>query len=117
MTAVEQVVRGVLLEGVDDWLPLDVLIWHARQHAQGVPGGFKQVVLDALEKLLAERLALVGDIGDRGFQSWSVPTAEAIGRIVAECNAVNWEPYGSLCWISNTLEGTQFVQQDGAGLA
>lgn len=107
MTEIENIADEILKEGLDDWVPLDTLIWSAREVAEKSEYDFKSLTIDVLHFLLSEGLALVGDIGDSGFDAWTTPPAETIERIVAACERLDWQPAGGLCWISTTPKGDQ----------
>lgn len=110
VTEVENIADEILREGLDDWVPLDTLIWSAREVAVKSECDFKTMTIDVLNFLLSEGFALVGDISDSGFTSWTTPPAETIERIVVACEAMGWQPAGGLCWISTTPKGDQRVQ-------
>jgi hypothetical protein len=116
MTGIEQIVAHVLREGLDDWVPIDTLLWYARQDSPEPIEAFKQVAISAMEILLFEGLSVIGDIGDEGFAEWPGPPVEVIGRVVAECDAVDWQPFGAVCWLSNTEKGTRRITEDLGGL-
>ncbi len=110
MTGTEKIARTLLREGEDDWWPIDVLIWHAREVSPESADDFKSVAVAVLRFLLFEELATVGDIGESGFESWSTSLDETVEIVVSKCETVNWEPLGGLCWMSNTAKGNRYIQ-------
>jgi hypothetical protein len=107
--AVEEVIARIVRAGLDDWVPVDVLLWYARRASPDPVDSFKEVAITALRILLNEELATVGDIGETGFERWKGTVGESVDRIIAECEAMNWEPLGSLCWLSSTPNGDQLA--------
>ncbi|MEY9950015.1 hypothetical protein [Kitasatospora sp. GAS1066B] len=103
----ENVALEVLREGADDWVPIDALLWHAR----AVSGGedFRRVAIESLAFLMTRGLAMVGDIGESGFEPWRGELQAVLDRVTACCAALNWEPQGGCCWISATADGSAFV--------
>ena len=106
MKTVETVADEVLREGLDDWIPIDVLLWHAKKSAMRSGCEFKEIVRGVLRFLLAEDLVMIGDIGDSGFESWSISPVEAVDRAIYLCDSMGWEPFGGACWIANTKKGS-----------
>ncbi|MCO5968918.1 hypothetical protein [Actinoallomurus soli] len=113
MTEAHEIADEVLREGADDWVPLDSLIWYARESASNSGSDFKRLAIEALEFLLSEELVLVGDLGESGFEPWATSTTKTIERIVAACESTDWKPSGGLCWLSTTPKGDQRVQGTG----
>ena len=110
MTGVEEISYALLREGVDDWWPIDVLLWHAREASPDPADSFKEVAVSVLGFLLSQDLATVGEIGESGFEPWSTSFDETMETVVSKCESVNWEPFGGLCWISNTAKGNRYIQ-------
>ena len=59
MTEVENIADEILREWLGDWVPLDTLIWSAREVAEKSERDFKNLTIDVLHFLLSEGLALV----------------------------------------------------------
>jgi hypothetical protein len=110
MMEIDEIADEVLREGVDDWVPIDVLLWYAQQASHGSQDSFEKLVAMVLEFLLSNGLMLVGEIGDSGFESWNDSPNEAVGRVIRECERVSWKPLGGLFWLSNTRKGTRRVR-------
>jgi len=110
MTEVKAVAMAILREGLNDWVPIDTLIWYAKDATREFPEAFKELTVKVLEYLLAEELIAVGDIGDSGFEAWHISSEQVIQRVTAACDAVNWQPLLGLFWLSNTEKGDECVK-------
>ncbi|MFP8964834.1 hypothetical protein ACLIYP_30355 [Streptomyces nanhaiensis] len=102
-------VDRVLAEAVDDWIPVDMLLWHAREEAKRSGEDFRQVAVALLEVLLEEHLMELGDLGESGFEAWNSPVGDQVRRFVDGCESVGWEPFGALWWLAITPEGLRRV--------
>lgn len=105
---IERVVAPALDEGLDDWVPVDTLIWNARQVVPRDSDRFAGFFASVLDRLLREELMVVGEIGNTGFEPWPAATvADTVDRVVRDCQAVGWLPQGGLCWLASTPKGKQ----------
>ncbi|MET9261286.1 hypothetical protein [Amycolatopsis sp. NPDC004079] len=101
-----RVVAPTLDEGLDDWVPVDSLIWNAFQVVPRDSDRFAGFFASVLDYLLREGLMVVGEIGDTGFEPWPASSVEdTVERVVRDCQAVDWSAKLGLCWLSNTPEG------------
>ncbi|OLZ47245.1 hypothetical protein [Amycolatopsis keratiniphila] len=104
---IERAVAPTLDDGLDDWVPVDTLIWNAIQVVPKDSDRFAGFFATVLDYLLREGLMIVGDIGDTGFEPWTSSIEDTVERVTRDCQAVDWAPQGSLCWLSNTPKGDQ----------
>ena len=104
---IERAVAPTLDRALDDWVPVDTLIWNAIQVVPEDSDRFAGFFATVLDYLLREGLMIVGDIGDTGFEPWTSSIEDTVERVIRDCQAVAWSPQGSLCWLSNTPEGDQ----------
>ncbi|MFF7634365.1 hypothetical protein ACFZB9_14610 [Kitasatospora sp. NPDC008050] len=109
MTDIDGIVREILREGLDDWVPVDTLLWYVRQESPAPEESFKATFVETIRYLLSEGLMLVGEIGESGFEPWPGTVSQIIERLVAACDAVSWTPFGSVCWLSNTSAGSSRI--------
>ncbi|MDX6740109.1 hypothetical protein [Actinocorallia sp. A-T 12471] len=93
------------IEGLDDWVPIDRLIYLVKEVEKTLAENFREAVLSACALLLDRGLMEVGEIGDDGFDSWPGRSREIIDRIATELDRVNWMPFGGSCWLANTPYG------------
>ena len=108
MTAeIESIIDTLLREGLDDWLPVDTLLWHVREAFPAPPDRFKNLVPAVLHRLLADRLMVVGDLGESGFEPWEDTPEKTVERVIAGLEALGWEPLGGFCWLADTPQGAQ----------
>lgn len=101
----ENIVCELLVEGLDDWVPVDRLIGLVRASEDLRDRGLKEATVDILDHLLRQDLMAVGDLGDSGFEAWPGAVEENIAKVVAILDNFNWEPLGGACWLSNTARG------------
>ena len=93
---IEPLAERILREAEDDWIPLDMLLWHSRESAAQEGEDFKQVAIDVLRFLLEGELMEIGDLSASGFEAWIGPLDEIVQRVAADAESVNWEPLGGL---------------------
>ncbi|GLZ34637.1 hypothetical protein Lesp02_68240 [Lentzea sp. NBRC 105346] len=101
----DAVVHEVLVEGLDDWVPIDRVIgsaWEVAQRSGGVPVETASTII----RLLVEGGQMVpGVIEANGFEAWRGSPSELATRIIQQCEELNWEPFGAGCWLANTQDG------------
>lgn len=108
---VEKLAREILIEGLDDWVPIDSLIEGAREFAAPFGVDFRTLSIDALTYLFAEGLAEPGNLGHTGFESIGT-TPDALARVIADCERFDWLPKGASHWLSNTEKGDRSVAEN-----
>ncbi|MGW7533294.1 hypothetical protein [Amycolatopsis sp. NPDC054798] len=108
---IEQVVAPTIEDGLDDWVPVDSLIWNASQVVPKDSDRFAGFFASVLGYLLREGLMAAGEIGGTGFEPWTTSSVEdTVERVVRDCQAVDWFAGLGLCWLSNTPEGDRRAQ-------
>ncbi|WP_409186232.1 hypothetical protein F9C11_19165 [Amycolatopsis sp. VS8301801F10] len=113
---IERVAAPTLDEGLDDWVPVDSLIWNVSQVVPKDSDRFAGFFAAVLGYLLREGLMVVGEIGDTGFEPWAASSVEdTVERVVRDCQAVGWSPGLGLCWLSNTEEGDRRARTAARG--
>ena len=109
---IEQVVGLTLDEGLDDWIPVESLIWSVCQAVAGDSNRFAELLASVLDCLLREELMIIGEIGDTGFEPWPATAIEGfVERVVRDCRTGNGYSRLSLCWLVNTINGDQQAQR------
>lgn len=110
---VERVVVDTIADSLDDWVPLDWLIANTARVVPENSDHFTGFFASVLDYLLREGLMVVGEIG---FEPWP-PAAveETVGRVVRDCQAVNWTPRLGLYWLANTPGGVSRARRPGRG--
>ena len=112
-------IAELLLRGLDDWVDATEVAWVAK--AVGGARGEREVrdlAFRIIEQLLGENLMIVGMVTETGFNAWTVPANEALGRIKGEWRALPQGPgLGEICWLSLTKEGARranelWIKQD-----
>lgn len=101
----EHIVRELLVEGLDDWVPVDRLIGLVRESEDLRDEEFKEATAGILDHLLRQDLMAVGELGESGFEAWPGTVEENVTKVVATLDDVNWVPLGGACWLSNTARG------------
>ena len=100
-----EITREVLVEGIDDWIPVDTLIALARESQDPQHGDFKSLTVSILESLLKQGFIDVGEIGETGFEAWPGEVDEVIAKAVRVLETVEWTPLGGAFWLANTPLG------------
>src|SRR5436305_6985689 len=101
----ESIIRDLLIEGVEDWVPIDTLIGLANESEKSEGGNFKEIVASILDYLLKDDLMVAGEIGNSGFEAWAGDADSIARRIIARLDEVDWRPFGGVCWLANTSKG------------
>ncbi|GHI09668.1 hypothetical protein AQI88_41385 [Streptomyces cellostaticus] len=99
------VVRELIEEGLDDWVPVDRLLGLAEDVAQDRAAGFRDVATDLLRWLLTSGLMAVGDLGGSGFEAWPETGDELLAKAVRVLDGFDWNPQGGAYWLANTPKG------------
>ncbi|MFF5639505.1 hypothetical protein [Streptomyces sp. NPDC012825] len=105
----KRIFADVLIEGLDDWVPIDQLIWAAREAAQGGP--WKGFFADLLHFLLESGLIQIGELAAEGFSPWKGGPGEVVQLVLDDLERLSWEPkLGSRAWIANTDAGNKVAR-------
>ncbi|WP_097882669.1 hypothetical protein [Streptomyces sp. st140] len=100
----ERVYADVLIEGLDDWVPIDQLLWAARERVKDP--SWREFFTELLHFLLAHDLIRIGEIAEEGFSPWGGEADEVVRLVVEDLEGHSWEPaLGSRAWIANTEAG------------
>ncbi|MFF0067218.1 hypothetical protein ACFYRC_38135 [Streptomyces sp. NPDC005279] len=105
----EVIIRELLVEGLDDWVPVDRLIGLAREAAEPSSGDFRALAGEVLADVVRGGLMAVGEIGDTGFEPWAGDDDAVLHRVVVALDRVAWIPAGGVCWLANTPEGDRLA--------
>ncbi|SFR28723.1 hypothetical protein SAMN04488564_11531 [Lentzea waywayandensis] len=81
------------------------MIGWAREVAAEDGGDFRSTAIAVIEYQVLGGLMAAGEIGDDGFEEWPGTPAETVRNAVEKCEALNWEPFGAACWLSNAEAG------------
>lgn len=101
----------ILVEGLDDWVSVDSLIWEAKEAAG--QSDFRSVFVEVLAAMFAREYVEAGRVGGPdGFVSEGA-SRETLDRVVAECESLDWRPRGGGYWLANTERGTRHAREDG----
>ncbi|MFF8437147.1 hypothetical protein ACF1D2_12975 [Streptomyces bacillaris] len=104
-----RVFAEVLIEGMDDWVPIDQLLWAAREGAQGRP--WKEFFVELLRFLLENELIQIGELAAEGFSPWRGEAGEVSQLVVEDLERFSWKPeLGSRAWIANTAAGNDVAR-------
>ncbi|WP_060177070.1 hypothetical protein [Streptomyces sp. IMTB 1903] len=105
----KRVFADVLIEGLDDWVPIDQLIWAAREAVKGGP--WKDFFAELLHLLLENGLIQIGELAAEGFSPWKGEAGEVVQLVLNDLERLSWEPkLGSLAWIANTEAGNEVAR-------
>jgi hypothetical protein len=105
----KRIFADVLIEGLDDWVPIDQLIWAAREAAKGSP--WKNLFAELLHLLLENGLIQIGELAAEGFSPWKGEAGEVVQLVLDDLERLSWEPkLGSRAWIANTEAGNEVAR-------
>ncbi|SDT82497.1 hypothetical protein SAMN05216371_7286 [Streptomyces sp. TLI_053] len=107
-----RVFADILIEGMDDWVPIDQLIWTAREEAE--EESWKSYFSELLLFLLEKDLIRIGELAEGGFLPWGGSPPEILELVIDDLERLDWEPrLGSRAWIANTELSPPAVGTDG----
>ncbi|HEV7934116.1 MAG TPA: hypothetical protein VGP70_17635 [Actinomadura sp.] len=105
----EDIFQEILMEGLEDWVPVDRVIGLTRESKESQGEDFKAATVEVIESLLGRELIVVGEIGETGFEAWTGDIGDIVAKVVAKLDRVNWAPFGGVCWLANTPRGDSEV--------
>ncbi|MFG2305283.1 hypothetical protein [Actinacidiphila glaucinigra] len=104
-----RIFADVLVEGLDDWVPIDQLIWAAQEGANG--RSWKEFFAELLHFLLENDMIQIGELAAEGFSPWSGAADEVVRLVLDDLERLSWEPkLGSRAWIANTEAGNEVAR-------
>ncbi|XVV06007.1 hypothetical protein ACQPW3_11725 [Actinosynnema sp. CA-248983] len=105
----ERIFADVLIEGLDDWVPIDQLIWAAREETKGPSR--KEFFAELLHFLLENGLIQIGELAAAGFKPWRGSAGEVVQVVLDDLERLSWDPkLGSRAWIANTEAGNEVAR-------
>ncbi|MGV4983306.1 hypothetical protein ACVB8X_01945 [Streptomyces sp. NRAIS4] len=107
----EYIIRELLEEGLDDWVPVDRLVGLAQETVEQSDRDFRDVATEALTQLVSGGLMEVGDLGESGFEAWNGTPDAIVKRVVSTLEEFDWLPQGGACWLANTPHGNSQAPQ------
>ena len=107
----DEAVTSMLIEGLDDWVPLQSLIWHGTEVAEHTSEPLETVVADLLVAVGSAGRMRVGELGDTAFELWAEAEDYNVARVLEECRFYEWSPLGAGCWLANTAEGDRLAAE------
>lgn len=102
-SAVDVIVRELLIGLTDDWEPIEAILGPAEDAVGNDGPEFKQLVRDVLDRVFREKLAEACPVGRLGEVEGSSP--EVLDRIIANLEVNSWEPLGEGYWLMATEKG------------
>ncbi|MFD7412159.1 hypothetical protein [Kitasatospora purpeofusca] len=104
-----RVFADILIEGMDDWVPIDQLIWAAKEEVEGGP--WRNYFAELLVFLLENDLIQIGELAESGFSPWIGEPARILQLVTEDLESLSWDPrLGSRAWISNTGTGNDLAR-------
>ena len=92
---VRRVIDAVLLDGTDDFVLLDSLLWHARVEAEKESRDYREAVAEVGFTLVDAGLAVIGDLDD-GVVPWAGTAQQVAKRLTSQCEELGW--WVVCCW-------------------
>ncbi|WP_327075536.1 hypothetical protein OG196_43175 (plasmid) [Kitasatospora purpeofusca] len=104
-----RVFADILIEGMDDWVPIDQLIWAAKEEVGR--GLWKNYFAELLVFLVENDLIQIGELTEGGFSPWIGEPARILQLVTEDLESLSWDPrLGSRAWISNTGTGNDLAR-------
>lgn len=106
----EQAVSAILAAGVDDWVMLHDVLWHAT-HDERTPEA-KTATVRVLKQLFDEDRMIPGDLGENGFEDWTGTPSTWLRNALQELEQLAWDPMGAGLWLRLTDNGARRRQEE-----
>ncbi|MFG2919142.1 hypothetical protein ACGF0D_40465 [Kitasatospora sp. NPDC048298] len=104
-----RVFADVLIEGLDDWVPIDQLLWAAKEETAGPQ--WRAFFVELLRHLLDNGLIRIGELVEEGFSPWGGGTDDVVRLVTDDLDRLDWEPrLGSRAWLCNTEAGNDLAR-------
>lgn len=107
----ESVIQEILVEGLDDWVPIDRVIGEARDSASSEGVTLRDAAVGLVRALVDSGLMTPGDITEDGFEPWKGTHEQLTNQVIWQCDELGWEPLGAGCWLANTPEGDRAARR------
>lgn len=108
MSDIGELIDKVLINGLDDWVPLAGVVGIARLSCHDERESVKDATTHLVRQLIADGWAIPGDIADGGFRPWTASNDESISSILNHLQANRWnDSINSYAWFDNTPKGDQ----------
>ena len=107
----DEAIASMLIEGADDWVPLQSLIWHGTEVVERTGVSLETAVTDLLVAVGSAGLMRVGELTNTGFELWPEAPDYNVSRVLEECRHFDWSPLGDGCWLANTTEGNRLAAE------
>lgn len=101
----DSAVSEILIEGLDDWVPVDRVIGASRDIASAQHVSVHAVAASMISRLVEGGFMLPGDLGDEGFVAWEGSASGLAARVVMRAVEMEWQPLGGGGWLANTAAG------------
>jgi hypothetical protein len=105
--AIEPIVVEIIIEGLDDWVPLHVIDYLVLESYTEVVA--EMVSLEVIRGLVATGLIEIGEIVN-GFRAWELPLPESLNRVLEVYRKGAWENWAFACWIRLTDKGKEVAK-------
>ncbi|MEU6310699.1 hypothetical protein [Streptomyces sp. NPDC047014] len=109
----DSICQELLEEGLDDWVPVDLLVALAFEMSQESGESMRDITARVLSRLLHSGLMQVGELGETGFEAWPEENDAVVRRVIEALETVKWEPALGVCWLANTPEADRLVSEAG----
>jgi hypothetical protein len=111
MTELSPLERGLLVEGLEDYIGLWQFVRHlTRQEPPLSDDQVRDATVASVRRLVEGGLMTPGHlVGDGGFAPWEEEGAAAVPRIEREWAALGRPP--DICWFSNTSAGDDVARR------
>jgi hypothetical protein len=102
----QTMIDNLLVEGLDDWIPLAAIDGFARRLVGEDPHARREACLNAIGALLDHGYASVGDIVlNLGFVPWDLPNSVAIAKVAEALQQDEPGNWWFDAWLSLTEAG------------
>ncbi len=96
----------ILIEGVDDWVPIFAIDGYAKRLGLTEPAVRYRRIVEVIVRLIRGQLVTVGDLGhENGFMAWPGTIDDLTTRVVNFNFTAAEYDWGVDLWTSNTAAG------------
>jgi hypothetical protein len=103
---------AILIEGLDDWVPLvEVDLIAKRLHQNLDRGARHELIIMVMQQLMDDALAEPGTVTEKdGYSALREPTSDVIQRVRGALLDENPDMWGYAIWLNNTPAGDAFAR-------
>ncbi|MFJ3958065.1 hypothetical protein [Arthrobacter sp. NPDC090010] len=106
-------IKRLLDDGLSDWITLHRVVWRVTRGSRTDEA--KRLTLEVLRELFEQGWMVPGDLGESGFEDWTLPIGDWLVRAEQQLESLGWNPMGDGLWLRLTEAGDAIAEANRAG--